>query len=93
MFLLYGLNFKALPKGMAMSPNGKPYYTRDNPWGIRPGTPVPNEANPFFRAPSGRAYEDGRPSYRNEARLNEQIIIMQKDQMVKYMIRFLMAKK
>lgn len=73
MFLLYGLNFKALPKGMAMNPSGKPYYTRNNPWGIKPGTPVPNEANPFFKPPSGRAYEDGRPNFRNEARLNEQI--------------------
>ncbi|MET3035951.1 HNH/ENDO VII family nuclease [Chryseobacterium sp. NRRL B-14859] len=74
MFLLYGLNFKALPKGMAMSPGGKPYYTRNNPWGFKPGTPVPNEANPFYKPPAaGRAYEEGRPGFRNEAELNRQI--------------------
>lgn len=76
MFLLYLLHLKADPAGTFRDKNGKLKYAKNNPEGKPTGTTVPKKLDPRENTKSGgkgKAYENGRPSYRNEAKLNEEV--------------------
>lgn len=69
---LYFLNLKTDPPGTFRDRNGTLRNSRGNPRGQRPGS-MAKDPRKAKSGGKGKAYENGRPSYRNEAKLNEEI--------------------
>ena len=78
MFLLYFLNLKTDPPATYRDKNGKLRNTKNNPRGQKPGS-IAKDPRKTKSGGKGKAYEDGRPSYKNEAKLNEEIFNNAKD--------------
>jgi len=65
MLLLYLLNLKTDPKGTYRDRNGQLRNAKNNPTGARPGS-LATDPKKTKSGGNGKAYEDGRPSYRSK---------------------------